>query len=148
MDALESSSKNMLNFNEDNQIDSNGENEIVSSEDDDGTEFNMKDEEIARCSGFAVTTKSSGNRYFHLQCKRGEDEQALRVPISIKSHSQKFQVAKEKCTVVQMLKAGAKPSMIYEAIRDENGEPTATKRDISNLGVDIRYGKQRIHCPS
>ncbi|CAG8804611.1 16531_t:CDS:2, partial [Cetraspora pellucida] len=38
---------------------------------------------------------------------------------------------------VQMLKAGAKPSMIYEAIRDENGEPTVTRKDISNLDTQI-----------
>ncbi|CAG8459242.1 8387_t:CDS:2, partial [Cetraspora pellucida] len=38
-----------------------------------------------------------------------------------------------KCTAVQMLKAGAKPSTIYEAIRDENAEPIATRWNILNL---------------
>ncbi|KAF0529911.1 protein FAR-RED ELONGATED HYPOCOTYL 3-like [Gigaspora margarita] len=47
-----------------------------------------------------------------------------------------------KCTVVQMLKAGAKPSMIYEAIRDKDGEPTVTRRDISNLGARLYLSKE------
>ncbi|CAG8801808.1 6444_t:CDS:2, partial [Racocetra persica] len=38
---------------------------------------------------------------------------------------------------VTMLKAGAKPSMVYEAIRDENKDPTATRKDISNLSTRI-----------
>ncbi|CAG8840779.1 20010_t:CDS:1, partial [Racocetra persica] len=38
---------------------------------------------------------------------------------------------------VRMLKAGARPSMIYEAIRDEDGNPTATRKNISNLGLRI-----------
>ncbi|KAF0529910.1 hypothetical protein F8M41_012525 [Gigaspora margarita] len=109
MNALKSSNKNILNFNEDSQIDFNRENEAVSSEDDDEVESNIKDEiesnkeneeifetksveivgqifatkkdilnivqEIARSSGFAVTTKSSGNRHFDFQCKRGGQPQ-------------------------------------------------------------------------
>ncbi|CAG8635096.1 15801_t:CDS:2, partial [Racocetra fulgida] len=44
---------------------------------------------------------------------------------------------KVKCTAMKMLKAGTKPSMIYEALRDENGSPTVTRKDISNLGLRI-----------
>ncbi|CAG8820214.1 8290_t:CDS:2, partial [Gigaspora margarita] len=143
-------------------------------------------QEIARSSGFAVTTKSSGNRHFHLQCKRGgqprntsnltvDTRQKKKMskrcgcPYLLKAipRNSKWQVtevinkhnhsmAKDarvfsehrqlkreaKCTVVQMLKAGAKPSMIYEAIRDEDGEPTATRRDISNLGARLYLSEE------
>ncbi|CAG8646235.1 12570_t:CDS:2, partial [Racocetra fulgida] len=46
------------------------------------------------------------------------------------------------CIAVQMLKAGAKSSMIYKALRDENKEPIVTRRDISNLGTQIYYSKE------
>ncbi|CAG8456304.1 3913_t:CDS:2 [Racocetra fulgida] len=42
-------------------------------------------------------------------------------------------------TAVRMLKAGAKPSMIYEAMRDEDGQPTVTRKDILNLGLRINF---------
>ncbi|CAG8839990.1 22601_t:CDS:1, partial [Gigaspora margarita] len=45
---------------------------------------------------------------------------------------------------VQILKAGTKPSMIYEAIRDENREPTVTRRDISNLSAQIDLSKENV----
>ncbi|CAG8616454.1 12070_t:CDS:1, partial [Dentiscutata heterogama] len=38
-------------------------------------------------------------------------------------------------TAIRMLKAGAKPSMIYEAVRDEDGKLTATRKDIANLSL-------------
>ncbi|CAG8772079.1 13768_t:CDS:1, partial [Ambispora leptoticha] len=38
-----------------------------------------------------------------------------------------------RCTVVRMLKAGPKPSMIYEAVRDKTGTLTVTRKDISNI---------------
>ncbi|CAG8564453.1 6946_t:CDS:2, partial [Cetraspora pellucida] len=44
-----------------------------------------------------------------------------------------------RSTAVRMLKAGAKPSMIYEAMRDEDGQPTVTRKDISNLGLRINF---------
>ncbi|CAG8847007.1 2259_t:CDS:2, partial [Racocetra persica] len=47
-----------------------------------------------------------------------------------------------KCMAMQMLKASVKPSMIYEAIRGENGEPIATRRDISNLGTQIYHSEK------
>ncbi|RIB16177.1 hypothetical protein C2G38_2038788 [Gigaspora rosea] len=42
-----------------------------------------------------------------------------------------------RCAAVRMLKAGARPSMIYEAIRNEDGKPIATRKDIYNLGLRI-----------
>ncbi|CAG8694453.1 12323_t:CDS:2, partial [Racocetra fulgida] len=42
-----------------------------------------------------------------------------------------------RCTVVRMLKAGPKPSMIYEAVRDKTGTLTVTRKDISNIGLQI-----------
>ncbi|CAG8549057.1 26278_t:CDS:2 [Gigaspora rosea] len=44
--------------------------------------------------------------------------------------------------VVRMLKAGAKPSMIYEAIRDKNRAPTVTRKDISNIGLRINFSEE------
>ncbi|CAG8517675.1 8547_t:CDS:2, partial [Cetraspora pellucida] len=38
-----------------------------------------------------------------------------------------------------MLKAGSKPSMVYEAIRSKDGTPTATRKDISNLSTQINF---------
>ncbi|CAG8760536.1 20062_t:CDS:2, partial [Racocetra fulgida] len=38
---------------------------------------------------------------------------------------------------VKMLKAGAKSSIIYKAIRSEDGTPTATSKDIFNLSIWI-----------
>ncbi|CAG8734322.1 12281_t:CDS:2 [Racocetra persica] len=98
-------------------------------------------QEIARHSGFAVTIKSSSHRHLYLQCKHGavpKDSKWKVVEVINKhnhlkakdarvfhEHRQLTQEAKH--TAVQMLKAGAKPSTIYEAIRDENGEPIATR---------------------
>ncbi|CAG8696222.1 9556_t:CDS:2, partial [Racocetra fulgida] len=44
---------------------------------------------------------------------------------------------------VKMLKAGAKPSMVYEAIRNDDGAPTATRKDISNLNTRIHYLEEK-----
>ncbi|CAG8730077.1 2066_t:CDS:10, partial [Cetraspora pellucida] len=86
-------------------------------------------QEIARHSGFAALSKDSKwkvveviNKYYHPKAK---DARVFH------EHRQLTQEAKH--TAVQMLKARAKPSTIYEAIRDENGEPIATRRDILNL---------------
>ncbi|CAG8581963.1 4116_t:CDS:2, partial [Racocetra fulgida] len=38
---------------------------------------------------------------------------------------------------LKMLKADAKPSMIYEVVRSEDRTPTATRKDISNLSIQI-----------
>ncbi|CAG8727625.1 11373_t:CDS:2 [Racocetra persica] len=53
-----------------------------------------------------------------------------------------FETKNTKCMAMQILKAGTKPSMIYKAIRGENGEPIATRRDISNLGAQIYHSKE------
>ncbi|CAG8604064.1 12325_t:CDS:2, partial [Racocetra fulgida] len=114
-------------------------------------------QEIAQLSGFAVTVKSSGHRHFHLQCKRGgqprntsnltaETRQKKRMSKHSKNarvfHEHRQLTQEAKHTAVQMLKAGAKPSTIYEAIRDENGEPTATRRDILNLSSRIYISEE------
>ncbi|CAG8731240.1 8930_t:CDS:2, partial [Gigaspora rosea] len=143
-------------------------------------------QEIAQFSGFAVTTKSSGHRHFHIQCKRGgqprntsnltaDTRQKKKMskrcgcPYLLKAvprdskwkvvevinrhnhpkaknarvfHEHRRLTHEAKRTAVQMLKAGAKPSAIYEAIRDENGEPTATRRDILNLGSRIHISEE------
>ncbi|CAG8830882.1 20609_t:CDS:2 [Gigaspora margarita] len=57
-------------------------------------------------------------------------------------HEHRQLTREAKRTAVQMLKAGAKPSTIYEAIRDENGEPTATRRDILNLSSRIYISEE------
>ncbi|CAG8758502.1 8856_t:CDS:1, partial [Gigaspora rosea] len=43
----------------------------------------------------------------------------------------------DRHTAVKMLKAGTKPSMVYEAVRNEDGTTTATRKDISNLSARI-----------
>ncbi|CAG8486680.1 7455_t:CDS:1, partial [Dentiscutata heterogama] len=44
-----------------------------------------------------------------------------------------------RCTAMKMLKAEAKPSIIYETIRDEDGKLITTRKDISNLGLKLTY---------
>ncbi|CAG8484272.1 116_t:CDS:2 [Racocetra fulgida] len=39
--------------------------------------------------------------------------------------------------VVKMLKAVAKPNIVYDAVRNDDETPTATKKDISNLSARI-----------
>ncbi|CAG8601617.1 12211_t:CDS:2 [Gigaspora margarita] len=65
-------------------------------------------QEIAQCFEFAITIKSSSSRHFYLQSK------------DARVFSEHCQLTRDaKCIAVQMLKAGAKPSMIYEAIRNK-----------------------------
>ncbi|CAG8678526.1 3840_t:CDS:2, partial [Gigaspora rosea] len=45
---------------------------------------------------------------------------------------------------VKMLKADAKPSMVYEAVRNDDETPTATRKDISNLSARIHSVEERI----
>ncbi|CAG8803969.1 8517_t:CDS:2, partial [Cetraspora pellucida] len=52
-------------------------------------------------------------------------------------HEHRQLMQETRSVAVRMLKAGASPSMIYEAIRDEDGNPTTTRKDISNLGLQI-----------
>ncbi|CAG8723834.1 16361_t:CDS:2, partial [Racocetra fulgida] len=47
-----------------------------------------------------------------------------------------------KSTAVRILKAGAKLSIVYEAIRDEDGNPTVTRKDIANLSLKINSFKE------
>ncbi|CAG8724134.1 3535_t:CDS:2, partial [Cetraspora pellucida] len=173
---------NKFEFNEENKIEINEENDKTESNDEDKTESNKENmpkifemktiemleknfatkkdilnivQEIAQCSGFAVTIKSSGLRHsiFNINTAVPKDSkwQVIKVinrynhpmakdPRVFPEHHRLTRDA--KCTAVQMLKAGAKPSMIYEAIRDENGEPTATRRDISNLGTQIYLSEE------
>ncbi|CAG8717152.1 18014_t:CDS:2, partial [Racocetra fulgida] len=44
-----------------------------------------------------------------------------------------------RCMVVRMLNAGGRPSLIYEAMRNEVGKPTVTRKEISNLGLQINF---------
>ncbi|CAG8785416.1 30737_t:CDS:2, partial [Gigaspora margarita] len=120
-------------------------------------------QEIARCSGFAVTIKKTQQKTKNEQAcgclfllKAIPKDSGWQVIEVINGHN--HPMAKDarvfseyrrltqdaKCTAVQMLKAGAKPSMIYEAIRDENGEPTATRKDISNLGAQIYLSEENV----
>ncbi|CAG8580980.1 4346_t:CDS:2, partial [Cetraspora pellucida] len=52
-------------------------------------------------------------------------------------HEHRQLIRDTRHTAVKMLKAGAKPSMVYEAVRDEDGTPTVTRKDISNLSARI-----------
>ncbi|CAG8826735.1 12015_t:CDS:2, partial [Racocetra persica] len=110
-------------------------------------------QEIARHSGFAVTIKSSSQRHFHLQCKCDSKWQIVKV-INKHNHPKvkDARVFHEHCRLiqeakriaVQMLNVGAKPSTIYEAIRDENREPTATRQDILNLSSRIHISEENV----
>ncbi|KAF0374575.1 protein FAR1-RELATED SEQUENCE 5-like [Gigaspora margarita] len=43
-----------------------------------------------------------------------------------------------------MLKASAKPSMVYEAVRNDDETPTAIRKDISNLSARIHSVEEHI----
>ncbi|CAG8851634.1 26858_t:CDS:2, partial [Gigaspora margarita] len=98
-------------------------------------------QEIAQLSGFTVTVKSSGYHHFHIQYKHGGQPQNTS-NLTVDARKRKRMSKQAKRIAEQMLKAGAKPSTIYEAIRDENGEPTMTRRDILNLSSQIYISEE------
>ncbi|CAG8738387.1 43330_t:CDS:2 [Gigaspora margarita] len=50
----------------------------------------------------------------------------------------------QRSMAMQMLKAGARSSLIYEVMRDEDRKPTATRKDISNIGLRINSLKENV----
>ncbi|CAG8741089.1 9720_t:CDS:2, partial [Cetraspora pellucida] len=112
-------------------------------------------QEIAKCLEFVVIIKNSSCCHLHLQCKCGSQPRntsnLTHVTEIINKHNYPMTknkrifhehhqlMQKTRSAGVQMLKAGASPSMIYKAIRDEDGNPTAIQKDISNLGLQINF---------
>ncbi|CAG8606871.1 13120_t:CDS:2, partial [Racocetra fulgida] len=123
-------SENLSQFgsDEDDQLSFNMKDEIESNKEDneDKTESNKENKE-------KFETKYKNYNILH-NYPKAKDARVF------PEHRRLTRVA--KCTAVQMLKAGAKPSTIYEAIRDDNGEPIATRRDILNLGSQIYISEE------
>ncbi|CAG8708404.1 9258_t:CDS:2, partial [Racocetra fulgida] len=104
-----------------NEVESNEKNNKAESNNEDKSKSN-KENEIEICETEIIKVINGYNypiakdaRVFHKHRKLTQDA---------------------TCMAVQMLKAGAKPNIIYEALRDENKEPIVTRRDISNLDQD------------
>ncbi|CAG8738776.1 12230_t:CDS:2, partial [Cetraspora pellucida] len=110
-------------YNENNQIEfnkeDNNENKFIDENKIESNKENEKKFETKTCGmlGQIYTTKKD----------------ILNVVQKIAQHSGFALIQEAKRIAVQILKAGTKPSTIYEAIKDENGEPIATRRDILNL---------------
>ncbi|CAG8850511.1 18293_t:CDS:2, partial [Gigaspora margarita] len=74
-------------------------------------------QENAKNLGFAVAIKSSSSCHLYIHCKRScQPRNNWDLTIDIK-----------------MLKAGTKPSMVYETVRNDDETPTATRKNILNL---------------
>ncbi|CAG8466614.1 15818_t:CDS:2, partial [Racocetra persica] len=112
----------------------------------------------AKNLGFAVSTKNKQKRkkmskcyeYLYLIKAIPNDSKWCVVEIKNKHNYlmvKDVRVFHEHCQLTQevrhitvkMLKAGTKPGMIYEAVRSEDGTPTITKKDISNLNIWINF---------
>ncbi|RIB23267.1 hypothetical protein C2G38_2171840 [Gigaspora rosea] len=113
-------------------------------------------QENAKNLGFGVAIKSSSSRYLYISCKPVLDNSKWRVSEIKDEHNHSkakdFQVFHEhhqltrdvRQIAVKMLKADAKPSMVYEAVRNDDETPTATRKDISNLSARIHSVEERI----
>ncbi|CAG8536495.1 6761_t:CDS:2 [Scutellospora calospora] len=110
---------------------------------------------IAYQSGFAVTTRSSSLYYLYIQYKYAvfevskwnivniTDEYNHLMAKSVQIYPEYHQLKQEvRRMAVKMLEAGAKSSIIYEAIRNKDGEPTATRKDIDNLRAQIHPSEE------
>ncbi|CAG8467000.1 10808_t:CDS:2 [Cetraspora pellucida] len=116
-------------FNKDNHIEFNKVNKFKSTKENDNAELNDEDKAIP--TNFKWQVIKVINEHNHPKAK------------DIRVFPEHRQLTRDtKCMAVQMLKAGAKPSIIYEAIRGENRELIATRRDISNLGAQIYHSEE------
>ncbi|CAG8797537.1 16688_t:CDS:2 [Gigaspora margarita] len=156
-----SNENNQVEFNEKDEIEFNEKDEIEFSDEDNKTESNNEDKtksnkkneelfetkkryskcssEIAWLSEFAVTVKIKvvprDSKWKIVEVVNKHNYSKTKNVRVFYEHRQLIQEAKH--TAMQILKANAKPSTICKAIRDENGEPTVTKRNILNLSLQI-----------
>ncbi|CAG8829901.1 21129_t:CDS:2, partial [Cetraspora pellucida] len=112
-------------FNENDEIESIENNDEAESSDENKTVSNKENEEIFETKTCKMLEQSYTTKKDILNFVQkivqisGFATKDIRI---FYEHHQLLQEAKH--IAVQMLKASAKPSTIYEAIRDENREPT------------------------
>ncbi|CAG8723346.1 17044_t:CDS:2, partial [Cetraspora pellucida] len=104
----------------------------------------------AKNFGFAVSTKSSSFHHLYIQCKRGGQSKNC---WDLTIDKRKRKKMSKRCECPYLIKAIPNNSkwcvaeiinehnhpMVKEAIRSEDGTPTATRKDISNLSTRINF---------
>ncbi|CAG8780033.1 23492_t:CDS:2, partial [Gigaspora margarita] len=118
-------------------------------------------QENAKNLGFAVAIKSSSSRHLYIHCKySGQPRNNWDLTVDTRQRKR----MSKRCECSYLLKAVPDNSkwrileikdehtiqwlkifgMVYEAVRNDNKTPIATRKDISNLSAQIHSVEERI----